>query len=434
MECREIGYDFFIKCVKREKSTFLCGNGFSINFDSNYTLSALSSRLWNTHNYMDAFRQYDVISNKKYKDIFEKNFKCTIKSLKTIKSEKDFISLFSSAVDFADSLIGNTTALDWLKENGYENELVFGLKRIDLVYSISEQAKRSGDMFVNYEYWSVLIYYIVALQQAPSSIYSFDNMNIFVKAVLAGNKHISDDDLAKNTLMNVACNGMYTYLRFLFTSNILLEGKSFNVTELEKWDYYDISVINSFLSGFNYLITTNYDQLLEKITGGEVAHLHGSYSKRKRRIMSESLGIFFNGIRYDLTSAVIGDYFLAKTFLLTVAELSSSQSQNIKNETYSQILSRIIKVNQSNLIVIYGLNVDNDYHLLRNIQIYLGEKDIDKPHIIYCYYSDEDRVSFATAYEKCLTYSTALTDSIKEKVSVSTISSKEIAENIFIYK
>lgn len=356
------------------------------------------------------------------------------KALKVIRNEKDFTSIFTGAVDFANSVITNQRALDWLDENNYKSTLVFGLSRIDLVFSISEQAKQNGDIFVNYEYWSVLIYYILALQGAPTNIYAFDKSNIFVNAVLLGSTNIFHDNTHENIILNVACNGLYTYLRFLFTSNILLGGKSYNVTELENWNLYDTQIIKSFLSNFNYLITTNYDQLLEHLTERQAAHLHGSYSRDKKRIMSESLGISYNGIRYDLTSAVIGDYFLAKTFLSVVTGLSAKSPQNTPIETYSQILDRIIRDKKSNLIVIYGLNIDNDYHLLRDIQIYLGENYIQNPQIIYCYYSEYDRDSFISAYKKCLSYSIELTKSIQDNVVVSVMSSKKISENIFICK
>lgn len=434
MEYKEIEYDSFLQFIKEKNSSFLCGNGFSINFDSNYTLFALTKRLWTTHCHIENHRNYDVVSNPTHKHTYEENFKLVRKVLKAIRSEKDFIAMFSCAVDFANSLITNQQVLDWLDENNYKSILVFGLNKIDLVTSILEQAKQNGEMFVNYEYWSVLIYYILALQEAPVNVYTLDKSNIFVSAVLIGSTNIFYDNSHKNILMNVACNGMYTYLRFLFTSNILLDGKSYNVTELENWNLYDKQTIRNFLLGFNYLITTNYDQLLERISERQVAHLHGSYSRDKKRVMSESLGMFYNGIRYDLTSAVIGDYFLAKTFLSVVTKLSSKSLQNTPTETYSQILDRIIREDKSNLIVIFGLNIDNDYHLLRDIQIYLGEKSIVNPQIIYCYYSEYDRDSFISAYEKCLTYSTELTKSIQANVVVSVISSKKISENIFIQK
>ena len=65
-------------------------------------------------------------------------------------------------------------------------------------------------------------------------------------------------------LLKVANNGVYTYLRLLFSSNIILNGDSLNVRQLKRWNSYDISKIKEFFLCFNYLMTTNYDLLLEK--------------------------------------------------------------------------------------------------------------------------------------------------------------------------
>ena len=99
MENQEIDYNSFIEHIKEENSSFLCGNGFSINFDSNYTLSALTKRLWDTHCHIENYRNYDVVSNPSHKHTLEENFKLVRKKLKMIRSEKDFIAMFSCAVD-----------------------------------------------------------------------------------------------------------------------------------------------------------------------------------------------------------------------------------------------------------------------------------------------------------------------------------------------
>ena len=236
MECKEINYDSLLEIIKEEKSSFLCGNGFSINFDSNYTLSALAKRLWETHCHIKDRYNYDNNSNGEYGRTFKENIKQVRKILKKVKTEKDFENMFSSAIDFANSLMNSQQALSWLEENNYNNRLEIGLERIDIVSSIVGQAKQKGAMLVNYEYWSVLIYYILALQEAPERVYSLDRSNFFVNIVLIGSTRVLSDNSADCIIINVACNGMYTYLRFLFTSNILLDGKSYNVMELENWN------------------------------------------------------------------------------------------------------------------------------------------------------------------------------------------------------
>lgn len=431
MKYQEIGYKQFIEIIKLNKSTFLTGNGFSINFDQGYTLKALTKRLWDTHGHIQNYRNYDVLSNKRYKYVYENNFKCAYNELKELNEEKDFIKLFVDGVEFARSLINNKKAISWLDENEYKNDLTFGLKRIDLVYDLVKQADRYGELYVNYELWSILIYYILALDEAPYTVYNADESNLFVGTVLIGSTNKFDVTSNRTIPLNVACNGMYTYLRFLFTSNILMQGKSYNVTELDNWMTYDMRKIREFLCNFQYLVTTNYDLILEGITGRKVEHLHGCFDRKKNRVLSESLGISYQGIRYDLTTTMIGDYFLAKTFLPIVVGMGAKQSQNTSVEMFHKILPRIINDEQSNVVVIYGLNIENDYHLLRNIQINMGTNLMINNHIIYCYYNENDKDTFLDMCEKCLTYSSDLINAINNNIVVSIMDSKEIAKEIF---
>jgi hypothetical protein len=226
---------------------------------------------------------------------------------------------------------------------------------------------------------------------------------------------------------------MYTYLRFLFTANILLDGKSYNVTNLSNWNKYDIENISSFLSNFDSLMTTNYDMLLESITKRKISHLHGYYSKQKKRVLSQSLGIFYNMVRYDLSTAVIGDFFLSKSFLPITSKQAAKQPQNSNIEIYDQILERVIKETQSQIIVIFGLNMDNDFHILRDIQIFFEAGKIKSPHIIYCYFNEDDKNGFINGYDACITYSEELCDFVRNTIKVSIIDSKQLIEKLFSF-
>lgn len=186
MDYDEINYDELIKEASMKTSAFLCGNGFSINFDNDYKLSNLVERLYKTHCHIKRYECYDIVSNEKYKAVLRENYNATKKVIKRINNETAFISLFSDAVALAYSITENKSAISWLNDNGYNSKLAFGLAHIDLLYLIVEQAKKNGGMHVNYEYWTVLIYYIIALKNAPSEVYSSDTNNVFVSAVLAG--------------------------------------------------------------------------------------------------------------------------------------------------------------------------------------------------------------------------------------------------------
>ena len=129
---------------------------------------------------------------------------------------------------------------------------------------------------------------------------------------------------------------------------------------------------------------------------------------------------------------MIGDYFLSKSFLQIVSEQASKQPQNSEIEIYGQILERIIKEKQSEVIVIFGLNMDNDFHILRDIQIFLKAGKIKSSHIIYCYFNEDDKNSFINGYDACITYSKELSDFVRNIIKVSIIDSKQLIEKVFI--
>lgn len=429
----QISYNDFVKEIANNKSTFLCGNGFSINFDRKFSASDLSSSLYSTHCHLKSFQHYDVLDNK---EMMLNNYKCTKSVINRINTERDFVALFCDAVNFAHAIVDNFTVLNWLEENNYNSEMTFGLQQLDLVKEIVFQADNYGTLSVNYEYWTVLIYYVLALKNAPDDLFVLDDNNKFIKAVLAGDtvsfNNSNDTSNGMNIYRGVAANGMHIYLRLLFSSNILLCGNSVNVDRLEKWNFYSIDVIEKFLSNFDYLMTTNYDLLLEKITQRKVYHLHGLFTKDKKRVLSESLGITYNGVRYDLSTIIVGDYFFAKSYYQIIAKLASKNMINSKIQIYADMIKEILCDGKSNVVVIFGLGVDNDYHILRDIQVQLEAGKTNKPHIIYCYYSDQDKKKFIESYQKCITYAEQLSEYVKNEISVSLIDSKGIIDKLFV--
>lgn len=431
-----ISYNDFVKKIAKNKSTFLCGNGFSINFDRKFSTSCLSSSLYSTHCHLKSFQHYDVIANNNYKEMMLNNYKCTKSVINKINTESDFVAFFYDAVNFAHAIVDDLTVLNWLEENNYNLKMTFGLQQLDLVKEIVFQADNYGALSVNYEYWTVLIYYALALKNAPVDIFVLDVNNKFVKAVLAGNSISQKRPNSINNGMEifgeVVTNGMHIYLRLLFSSNILLCGDSVNVQKLENWNLYSIDTVDNFLANFDYLMTTNYDLLLEKITQRNVYHLHGGYTTDKKRVLYESLGVTYNGVRYDLSTIIVGDYFLAKSFYQITAKLASKNMINSQIQIYADMIKEILCDGKSNVVVIFGLGVDNDYHILRDIQVQLEAGNTNNPHIIYCYYSDQDKNKFIESYQKCITYSNQLSEYVKNEISVSVIDSKEIIDKLFV--
>lgn len=423
----ELSYDELVSIVDCHMAAFICGNGLRINFDDGYCIGNLTKRLFETHCHIIGNIDYNVFSDEKYNAALKENFQGTFDVLMQIKNQNDFERLYSSALEFAKSVIYSENALEWLNDNGYNPELTFGLSPITLLKTIVAQSDKCGIFNVNYEYITILIYFVIALKQAPEEIYRFDITNLFVLTVSWGCKYQYQQ--GNKALQNTAISGMFTYYRFLYASNILMNGKSFEVNKLQNWNSVDRQALNMFLHRFDYVMTTNYDNILDTITDQKIYHLHGQFLTERNIVLHQSLGVKYNMTRYDISTILIGDYFLSKSFLPISANFAVKTGKNTKYDFYSKVLEKTIRDGQTEIVVIFGLNIENDYHLLRELQIFLEAGGVVSPKIIYCYYSETDKEIFCDMYDKCITYSTELSEFVRNKIGVYIVSSQDILKH-----
>lgn len=435
VKSNELSLDSFRTMISNSSnSMLLCGNGLSINFEPQLSLSALGTRLYDTHNKILLFGDYSVVKGSAYAPIFKPNFQSTCRYLKkSINNAHDFSLLFEDGIAFASTLL-NGKITDWLSENNFVNKLEIGIGPLDLIKQLIKQAQANGVFGVNYEYWSLLIYFVLAVQSAPKDIYQLDINNRFVESVSQGSQHTLglSQKLGVSYYSKTLENGMYTYLRLLLSSNVLFAENGIDVTALSKWNDYDHGKLKEFFSLFTYLTTTNYDAIIEQISGRYVDHLHGKFMKEKHTALYQSLGVYHNIRRIDLTSILVGDYFTSKSFYAITANMASKNPINAQFASCNQILEDRLVNDKSNLIVVFGLNVDNDFHILRDIQINLGKSNSKSANIVFCYYNAEDKESFISTYNRCITYSSELNEYVRKNISIHTLSSRTILENYFI--
>ncbi len=64
---KEITYKELEKIVQKQPTAFLCGNGFSINFDSDF--ANIYDRLYEAHKLLIQSGKYDVKANNSFKKV-----------------------------------------------------------------------------------------------------------------------------------------------------------------------------------------------------------------------------------------------------------------------------------------------------------------------------------------------------------------------------
>lgn len=433
---KELTLSEFEKLTSDTNSSIICGNGFSINFDNRLSMNNLGKSLYRAHCTWKTHSNYKIISNAAFEDGLKTNYNGAKRTISRINSEQDLENFFKCAITFACQIVEDGNTVKWLSDNGFNSKLVFGFSQIDILNELISQAKTKSLLCANYEYWSLVVYFVLALANAPNDVYILDKTNIFVDAVLTGNQYSFTKQYSKLSGSSITAetviNGVSIYLRFLFAINILIDGSGVNISEFSNWDRLNISKINELFSKFDHLLTTNYDLLIENITSRTVRHLHGEYSKNENVVFYQSMSVLLGMIKFDLSTIIVGDYFGGKTFFMNTAQNCAGKFPNSSIQFYSKILEDIIRKAKTKTIVLFGLCADNDYHIIRDIQVFLGLEKTQNAEIVFCYYDEYAKSGFLDVYEKCITYSSELNDFVRNNIKLSLICSKEILCKYFI--
>ena len=106
---REISLNYFNELIDKNKSMFLCGNGFSMNFDSDF--GNIFDRLYDGHKELLINSEYKVnAKNKAFNKKCNGNYRSVLKHLKYIRKE-ELHKLFEDAYIFARSINDNNKLL-----------------------------------------------------------------------------------------------------------------------------------------------------------------------------------------------------------------------------------------------------------------------------------------------------------------------------------
>jgi len=89
---------------------------------------------------------------------------------------------------------------------------------------------------------------------------------------------------------------------------------------------------------------------------------------------------------------------------------------------------------KTDTIVFFGLNMNNDYHVIRAIQAYFFQKKLNHLNIVFCYFSPEDRESFQKIYHSCIKYSPEMELYVRDPISLYALDSHAILQRFFVEK
>lgn len=367
---------------------FLCGNGFSINFDSGF--SNIHSRLYENHKQISKCIKYEINSAPNFKKKLNDNYKSILKELKYI-SKDDFYKIFDDGIKFAKSIVECKGLEQELRQNGCIDELVFKKSQWTSLVSLYQQGVSHGAAYVNIEYWTILIYFYYAIKKINSKNYEFPSDNSFVFYIKRGNISPIILTTDENIYMSVLFNGFNTYFRILYSLTIYNNGKALSLSNQDRINNLNLENIRTFLNKYKTILSLNYDYIIEELTNKEVIHLHGQYIPNKKEyVLFQSIRFMKNNSSFiSFSDILIGDWFVNKTFFHIT---SCQKSRNFNNKRILFIHDAIYDVfykNHISGILIFGMNIDNDQDIIRYIALAFEKAGVTNPKIIYCYYKDK---------------------------------------------
>ncbi len=424
----EINIFEFNEHIEKNKTAFLCGNGFSMNFDSDF--GSIYNNLINSHRAVIHNSIFDVKSNKAFTRKCNENFKSIKQYLRNI-SEDTLYKIFDDALFFAETINGNSKLIGEMFDKKLITKLVFGLSQIDIVDRICEVGRSKGIKFVNIEHWTILIYFYFAIKQLNPSYYEFPNNNSFLTILKVGDKSNVRLLPKKDQLQeSVIFNGFTTYYRFLFSIAIFSNGKAFDLSTLSNINNLELEKLKKFLHKFNLLLSLNYDKILENVVNKPVEHFHGEFVKDKSEyVYSQSYGYKYDKGYVSFSDILIGDYFTFKSFLPVVHNLSKNSFEK-KLQHFSKKMDMLIQKNSIKSVVIFGMNIENDQHVLRNLMLAFFHSQQQDPHIIYCYFNTKEKEDFEEQFKAVITFREDVSEYARN-ISVSFIKTQEVLKQHF---
>ncbi|MCY7823297.1 hypothetical protein MOB34_05680 [Bacillus spizizenii] len=403
--------------IKNRNSAILLGNGFSINFDRCF--SNIYDRLYNAHTKLVKKEiEYRIIdANKKFKDKFKNNYMNVLRKHKFF-SEADLRRLFQDGLELANYINNSEKLIEELRKNNHVTELVFGISQIDLLKNICEVGNTKGYNYVNIENWTILIYFYLCVKDLDHKGCSLPMENSFLKAIEYGeltSYYLTETNDEKDKLLEkTITNGFSQYLRFLFLIAIYSDGKALDIQKLDNINYLNLDGIKLFLNNFNAIISLNYDHITDLLLPErKVIHPHGTYVKNKREFnYHQSIGFLDEKGQYiSCSDLIIGDYFIYKTKYPVINDNAVKfSSYNKRKPSFMKDLVRESKEKNVDTFVFFGINIENDYHILRNIMNSFYERKISDPRIIFCYFNDFDKESFEEMFDKVITFGKDMSD------------------------
>lgn len=414
-----------------ENKALIVGNGFSINFD--YSFANIYNNLNKGKNLVLNLGEFDISLGAKpnTRKALKRNYQSVLKFVRHMEQSKLEL-IFKDAIKFASFIIGTPRILNELLESKYIHRLKIAPSMIEITEKIAQIGKEKGVNYVNIENWPVLFWLYNLVDRTPEFRDFKKSPNLFITLMALGEtEKLCDSNVPGSVMIRTRTNGFAIFYRLLMISIIFNDGKAIDAKKLS--NNMDKETLNTWLTEFKSVLSLNYDKILEGYLSKEVVHLHGDFSNfKKGDIFYYSYAILYDGKKYYTNNILLGDYTTTKVldgFIYQLVMNKQAFAQPMKDPL--KLLENTLGENHINHIVFFGVNPENDYHILSGIYYYFYKNKIENPKITYCFYKTEEIREFKSSWEKIINDIYSKTQEYYSKVEVEYMDSKEIINKKF---
>ncbi|WP_445487320.1 hypothetical protein [Niallia sp. 03133] len=427
----KISLETFEKTIKNNNSGLIIGNGFSMNFDPQFgnIYDSLKEGIFSIYKYGN----FSISPDAKpiTRQTINHNYKTVLNYVRSM-NQQQLEKIFEDGVVFAAFITENQHINNYLKNNKHIlDHFKIGQNMLEITANIYRIGKLKGFKYVNIEHWPILIwlYNLIEFHEEFKTFKKSPNKFISILTI-GGTKSIFPKNSPGDVMNRTRFNGFYILYRLLMITIIFGKGKAIDKNKLKFIDSISTSSLSDWLSNFKTLFSMNYDQILSHIAGRPVTYLHGRFEDKKQGFTYfQSYALTYNDTEYYSNNIILGDYQTSK--VLDHAIHSLVMKNFLFTEPAVETLKELqAKMNEFNLnhIVFFGMNPENDYHILSGIYYNFLQSKIQYPTITFCYYNENEIDDFITIFHQSI-HSIYKNTQYQEQITLNFVVSKEIICN-----
>lgn len=386
----------FAKLISEKNTGLIIGNGFSMNFDKQF--GDIYSCLKEASYLMGKVGEFKISPAAKpmTKVVIKENYLAVMKYIRVLNQEQ-IEEIFKDAVEFASFIIENPLILSFLNENKHLHRLTVGPDMLQITREISEVGKSKGFQYINIENWPILIWLYYLIEEHEEFKNYQKKSNKFVSVLIIGGKKTLSSFNSPNQVMEKSkFNGFATYYRLLMLTIIFGKGKAVSLKQLENIEGMSQDSLINWLQSFQEIFSLNYDRIVESLADIPVTHLHGKFQKSfQGYTFFQSFSLNYEGKQYFTSNIILGSYITNKVLdgLIQTVAMKNHPLTYIPTDP-SKILGDKIKNSKLDHFVFFGLNPENDYHILSGIYFNCLQENISHVLLTFCYYDEKEVEAF----------------------------------------